>query len=104
MKRTRMLPVLVALSVPALTAAQTPAPPVRTRPQLENAANPSDAQQQGCAPSAVLIAPAMPLRIAGATRDGKYMWTRCASRSTARFRITRRTRSSKRIAAISSSA
>ena len=70
----RMLPVLVALSVPALTAAQTPAPPARTRPQLENAANPSDVQQQGCAPAAVLIAPAMPLRVAGATRDGKYMF------------------------------
>lgn len=74
MKRTRMLPVLVALSVPALTAAQTPAPPARTRPQLENAASPSDVQQQGCAPSAVLIAPAMPLRVAGSTRDGKYMF------------------------------
>jgi hypothetical protein len=74
MKRTRMLPVLVALSVPALTAAQTPTPPTRTRPQMENAANSGDMLQQACAPAAVLIAPAVPLRITGASERGKFMF------------------------------
>ena len=49
-KRTRMLPVLVALSVPALTAAQTPTPPTRTRPQMENAADSRDMLQQPARP------------------------------------------------------
>jgi hypothetical protein len=74
MKRTRMLPVLVALSVPALTAAQTPTPPTRTRTQMENPANSGDMLQQACAPTAVLIAPAMPLRITGAAARGHYMF------------------------------
>jgi len=68
-----MLPVLVALSVPALTAAQTPAPPARTRPQMENTAGPADLQQ-ACAPAAVLIAPAMPVRVAGGYEPGKVMF------------------------------
>jgi hypothetical protein len=74
MKRTRMLPFLVALSVPALTAAQTPAPPARTRPQVENTTGATDAAQLACAPAAVLVAPAMPLRVAGGTEHGKYMF------------------------------
>ena len=74
MKRTRMLPVLVALSVPALTAAQTPTPPTRTRPQMENTAGSGDMLQQACAPAAVLIAPAMPVRVAGGQERGRNMF------------------------------
>jgi hypothetical protein len=64
--RTRMLPVLVALSVPALSAAQTPVPVApRTRLQMENAA---------CAPDAVLIAPAMAVRVVGGYERGRMLF------------------------------
>jgi hypothetical protein len=66
-----MLPVLVALSVPALTAAQAPAPaPVRSRPQMEN----RDSATLACAPDAVLIAPAMPMRVIGGNERGRMLF------------------------------
>ena len=75
--RTRMLPVLVALSVPALSAAQnaTPPVPVRTRPQMENSsAGPIDRVQLACAPGAVLIAPAMAMRVVGSHERGRILF------------------------------
>ncbi len=75
MKRS-MLPVLVALSVPALSAAQTAAstPPSRTRPQMENAAPGPDHGSGACAPGAVLIAPAMAMRVIGSYERGRLMF------------------------------
>ena len=73
MKRTRMLPVLVALSVPALAAAQgaAPAPPTpRSRTQLEN----RDGASLACAPAAVLIAPAMAMRVLGGYERGRMLF------------------------------
>jgi hypothetical protein len=72
MKRTRMLPVLVALSVPALSAAQTtaPAPPVRSRTPLENSA---DRSATACAPGTLLIAPAMAMRVVGTSERGRML-------------------------------
>ena len=75
--RTRMLPIFVALSVPALAAAQnpTPTPPARTRPQMENsAADSSDKMQMACAPGALLIAPAIAMRVVGGYEHGKMLF------------------------------
>jgi hypothetical protein len=74
MKPTRMLPVLVALSVPALSASQgtAPATPVRSRTQMEQQS--AERGQNACAPGAVLIAPAMPMRVIGSYERGRMLF------------------------------
>ena len=73
--RTRMLPILVALSVPALAAAQSSARPQRTRPDTQsNTRSPADRRQRACAPAAELIAPAMAMRVIGGYQHGKLMF------------------------------
>jgi hypothetical protein len=73
--RTRMLPILVALSVPALAAAQSPARPQRTRSETQsNAGSSADRHQLACAPEAELIAPAMAMRVIGGYEHGKLMF------------------------------
>lgn len=71
--RTRMLPILVALSVPTFSAAQTATPPARTRSQLESP-EATEKLQTACAPGAVLIAPAMPLRVIGGYERGRLLF------------------------------
>jgi hypothetical protein len=70
--RTRMLPILVALSVPALAAAQ-PARPQRTRPEAQSG-SPASPRQLDCAPGTELIAPAMAMRVIGGYEHGKLMF------------------------------
>jgi hypothetical protein len=65
-----MLPVLIALTVPALSAAQ-PAPPARPRPQM---ANTTGRGADACAPDGVLIAPAMPMRVVGTYQHGRMLF------------------------------
>ncbi len=73
--RTRMLPILVALSVPALAAAQSPARPQRTRSDTRsNTGSSADRHQLACAPGAELIAPAMAMRVIGGYEHGKLMF------------------------------
>lgn len=73
--RTRMLPILVALSVPALAAAQSPARPQRTRAETQsNAGSSADHHQLACAPGAELIAPAMAMRVIGGYEHGRLMF------------------------------
>jgi hypothetical protein len=72
--RTRMLPILVALSVPALAAAQ-PARAPRTRPEAQShAGSPASRRQLACAPGTELIAPAMAMRVIGGYEHGKLMF------------------------------
>lgn len=73
--RPRMLPILVALSVPALAAAQSPGRTQRTRPETQsNTGSSADRRQLACAPEAELIAPAMAMRVIGGYEHGRLMF------------------------------